>query len=64
MRNAQNIIKNMTHLAEDAGRAPRQCYVGDVIHHRSKQIHAIEIIPGPLLVAAFWRGEASQKDTT
>jgi dimethlysulfoniopropionate lyase len=39
-----------------AGSAPRRCNAGDVIHHASNQAHAIDITPGPLLAAAFWRG--------
>ncbi len=39
-----------------AGSAPRHCKAGDVIHHASNQAHAIDITPGPLLAAAFWRG--------
>ncbi|QMU59367.1 MAG: cupin domain-containing protein [Boseongicola sp.] len=29
---------------------------GDVIHHRPNQPHSIDMTPGPLLAAAFWRG--------
>jgi len=39
------------------GRAPCHCGPGDVVHHKPGQPHAIDMTPGPLLVAGFWRGE-------
>lgn len=30
---------------------------GDTIHHAPHQKHAIDMVPGPLLAAAFWRGD-------
>jgi mannose-6-phosphate isomerase-like protein (cupin superfamily) len=39
------------------GRAPRRCGPGDVVHHLPNQPHSIEMNNGPLLAAAFWRGE-------
>ena len=39
------------------GRAPIDAGPGDTIHHRPHQKHAIDMVPGPLLAAAFWRGE-------
>jgi len=38
------------------GRAPIDAGPGDTIHHRPYQKHAIDMVPGPLLAAAFWRG--------
>lgn len=39
------------------GRAPVDAGPGDIIHHQPHQKHAIDMVPGPLLAAAFWRGE-------
>lgn len=39
------------------GRPPRDAGPGDTIHHAAHQRHAIDMVPGPLLAAAFWRGE-------
>ncbi|WP_291731369.1 dimethylsulfonioproprionate lyase family protein [Leisingera sp. F5] len=39
------------------GRPPRNAGPGDTIHHAPHQKHAIDMVPGPLLAAAFWRGE-------
>ncbi|WP_051371813.1 dimethylsulfonioproprionate lyase family protein [Leisingera aquimarina] len=39
------------------GRPPRDAIPGDTIHHALHQKHAIDMVPGPLLAAAFWRGE-------
>ena len=39
------------------GRAPIDAGPGDTIHHLPHQKHAIDMDPGPLLAAAFWRGE-------
>lgn len=36
----------------------RWCTAGDVVHYLSNQKHAIEMTNGPLLAAAFWRGNA------
>ena len=38
-------------------REPIDATPGDIIHHRPHQKHAIDMTPGPLLAAAFWRGE-------
>ncbi|UWQ27850.1 dimethylsulfonioproprionate lyase family protein [Leisingera sp. M523] len=39
------------------GRAAQDAGPGDTIHHAPHQKHAIDMVPGPLLAAAFWRGE-------
>ncbi len=39
------------------GRAPRSCRADDVIQHESNQRHAIDMVPGPLLAMAIWRGQ-------
>ncbi len=39
------------------GRSPRACGPGDVVHHKPYQNHSIDMSPGPLLAAAFWRGD-------
>ncbi len=39
------------------GRRPRQCHASDVVHHLPNQKHAIKMKRGPMLAAAFWRGE-------
>lgn len=39
------------------GRPPRQCHAADVVHHQPNQKHAIEMNCGPMLAAAFWRGD-------
>lgn len=39
------------------GRPARDAGPGDTIHHAPHQKHAIGMVPGPLLAAAFWRGE-------
>ncbi|WP_264210873.1 dimethylsulfonioproprionate lyase family protein [Leisingera thetidis] len=39
------------------GRAARDAGPGETIHHAPHQKHAIDMVPGPLLAAAFWRGE-------
>lgn len=39
------------------GRPARDAGPGDTIHHAPHQKHAIDMVPGPLLAAAFWRGE-------
>ncbi|WP_174149585.1 dimethylsulfonioproprionate lyase family protein [Leisingera sp. ANG59] len=39
------------------GRLPRDAGPGGTIHHAPHQKHAIDMIPGPLLAAAFWRGD-------
>jgi hypothetical protein len=39
------------------GRAPRDAGAGETVHHAPYQKHAISMTPGPLLAAAFWRGE-------
>jgi mannose-6-phosphate isomerase-like protein (cupin superfamily) len=44
-------------LFRSEGRAPVQAGPGDIVHHAPYQRHAIEVTPGPLLAAAFWRGE-------
>lgn len=38
------------------GRDPIDAGPGDTIHHRPHQKHAMDMTPGPLLAAAFWRG--------
>lgn len=38
------------------GRAPRQVGVGDMIHHESNQLHATDMVPGPLLAVVAWKG--------
>ncbi len=39
------------------GRAMREAGAGETVHHAPHQKHAICMTPGPLLAAAFWRGE-------
>ena len=39
------------------GRASFDAKPGDTIHHLPHQKHAIDMTPGPLLAAAFWRGD-------
>lgn len=39
------------------GRAPRVCGAGDIVHHRPHQRHSMAMRDGPMLAAAFWRGE-------
>jgi len=39
------------------GRDVRDVRAGEVVHHAPHQKHAIDMTPGPLLVAAFWRGD-------
>ncbi|MEX0302621.1 MAG: dimethylsulfonioproprionate lyase family protein, partial [Leisingera sp.] len=39
------------------GRPARDAGPGGIIHHAPHQKHAIDMVPGPLLAAAFWRGE-------
>ncbi|WP_193747597.1 dimethylsulfonioproprionate lyase family protein [Leisingera sp. ANG-M7] len=39
------------------GRPARDVGPGDTIHHAPHQKHAIDMVPGPLLAAAFWRGD-------
>jgi quercetin dioxygenase-like cupin family protein len=39
------------------GRPSRDAGPGDTIHHAPHQKHAIDMVPGPLLAAPFWRGE-------
>ncbi len=41
-----------------AGRAPRDVGVGDFVHHESNQLHATDMIPGPLLSVVGWKGGA------
>lgn len=40
-----------------AGCAPRQCGPGDVVHHNTNQPHSFQMNNGPLIAAAFWRGD-------
>jgi mannose-6-phosphate isomerase-like protein (cupin superfamily) len=40
------------------GRAPVDARPGDMIHHAPNQKHAIDMVPGPLLAKAFWKGAA------
>jgi len=40
-----------------AGAAPRQCGPGDVVHHSPNQPHSFQMNKGPLIAAAFWRGD-------
>ena len=40
-----------------AGRAPRQCGAGEVVHHSPNQPHSFRMNNGPMIAAAFWRGE-------
>ncbi|MBY6142344.1 hypothetical protein KUV26_23210 [Leisingera daeponensis] len=40
------------------GRPAQDAGPGDTIHHAPHQKHAIDMVPGPLLAAAFWRGDA------
>ena len=42
---------------KSAGREPRLCGPGDVVWHESRQVHAAEMTPGPLLALALWWGE-------
>lgn len=39
------------------GRAPRDAGAGETVHHAPHQKHSMTMTPGPLLAAAFWRGE-------
>ena len=39
-----------------AGRAARDVGVGEFVEHGSNQIHATDMIPGPLLSVICWRG--------
>ncbi|QAX28711.1 dimethylsulfonioproprionate lyase family protein [Leisingera sp. NJS204] len=39
------------------GRTARDAGPGDIVHHAPHQKHAIDMVPGPLLAAAFWRGD-------
>ncbi|UWQ90324.1 AraC family ligand binding domain-containing protein [Rhodobacteraceae bacterium M382] len=39
------------------GRGSVDAGPGDIIHHLPHQKHAIDMVPGPLLAAAFWRGQ-------
>lgn len=39
-----------------AGRAPRDVGVGDFAHHESNQLHATDMVPGPLLSVIGWKG--------
>ena len=38
------------------GRAPRDVGVGDFVHHESNQLHATDMILGPLLAVIGWKG--------
>lgn len=42
---------------DSEGRPARDAGPGDTIHHAPHQKHAIDMVPGPLLAAAFWRGD-------
>lgn len=39
------------------GKPAHHAVPGDVIHHAPHQVHSFQADPGPLLLAAFWRGE-------
>lgn len=39
-----------------AGRPARDVAVGDFVHHESNQLHATDMIPGPLLSVVAWKG--------
>ena len=41
-----------------AGRAARDVSVGDFVHHNSSQLHATDMVPGPLLSVVAWKGGA------
>ncbi|NVK15266.1 MAG: hypothetical protein HWE35_13945 [Rhodobacteraceae bacterium] len=41
---------------QSEGRPARDAGPGDTIRHAPHQKHAIDMVPGPLLAAAFWRG--------
>ena len=41
-----------------AGRPPFDAKPGDIVHHAPNQKHAIDMVPGPLLAMAFWKGAA------
>jgi|TARA_B100001964_G_scaffold244284_1_gene325122 hypothetical protein len=43
-------------LFHSQGTAARECGPGDVVRHHSNQPHAIDMVPGPLLALAIWRG--------
>ena len=40
------------------GRDPQHCGPGETVHHPSNIAHAAEMVPGPLLALALWRGES------
>jgi len=40
-----------------AGIGPRVLKAGDTAHHTPWQRHAADMVPGPLLAVAYWRGE-------
>lgn len=39
------------------GREMREAGAGETVHHAPHQKHSMTMTPGPLLAAAFWRGE-------
>lgn len=39
------------------GRAPVQVGPGGMVHHLPRQLHATDMIPGPMLSVVAWRGE-------
>lgn len=38
------------------GRMPRDVTVGDTVHHATNQLHATDMIPGPMLAVIGWKG--------
>lgn len=39
------------------GRAPVQVGPGGLVHHKPRQMHATDMVPGPMLAVVGWRGE-------
>ncbi|MDF1749045.1 MAG: dimethylsulfonioproprionate lyase family protein [Alphaproteobacteria bacterium] len=51
-------------LFRSEGCAPRQCGVGDTVHHTSNQRHSIDMADSDMVALAFWRGKNLMRRAT